>query len=45
MNWVIVIVAGIIGICVSHWLEEKIDFSLCLLAVEVISIIGMPTVN
>lgn len=25
MNWVIVIVAGIIGICVSHWLEEKID--------------------
>lgn len=28
MNWVIVIVAGIIGICVSHWLEEKI-ISLC----------------
>lgn len=43
MNWVIVIVAGIIGICVSHWLEEKIDFSLCLLAVEVISIIAIVT--
>mgnify|MGYP000002428782 FL=1 len=43
MNWIIVIVAGIIGIFVSHWLEGKIDFSLCLLAVEVISIISIVT--
>ena len=41
MNWVIVIVVGIIGICVSHWLEGKIDFFLCLLAVEAISIIAI----
>lgn len=39
MNWIIVIVFGIIGICVSHWLGEKTDFSLCLLGVEAISII------
>ena len=44
MNWVIVIVVGIIGICVSHWLEGKIDFFLCLLAVEAISIIAIVTV-
>lgn len=43
MNWVIVIVVGIIGICVSHWLEGKIDFFLCLLAVEAISIIAIVT--
>lgn len=43
MNWIIVIVFGIIGICVSHWLEGKIDSSLCLLAVEVISIIAIVT--
>lgn len=41
MNWIIVIVAGIIGICVSHWLEGKIDFFLCLLTVEAISIIAI----
>lgn len=43
MNWIIVIVFGIIVICVSHWLEGKIDSSLCLLAVEVISIIAIVT--
>lgn len=43
MNWVIVIVVGIIGICVSHWLEGKIDFFLCLLAVGAISIIAIVT--
>ena len=43
MNWVIVIVVGIIGICVSHCLEGKIDFFLCLLAVEAISIIAIVT--
>ena len=43
MNWIIVIVFGIIVICVSHWLEGKIDSSLCMLAVEVISIIAIVT--
>lgn len=43
MNWIIVIVVGIIGICVSHWLLEKTDFSLCLLVVEAISIIAVFT--
>lgn len=43
MNWIIVIVAGIIVICVSHWLEGKISFFLCLLAVEAISIIAIVT--
>lgn len=43
MNWIIVIVFGIIGICVSHWLWGKIDFSLCLLVVEAISIIAVVT--
>lgn len=43
MNWIIVIVFGIIGICVSHWLWEKTDFSLCLLVVEAISIIAVVT--
>lgn len=43
MNWIIVIVFGIIGICVSHWLWEKTDFSLCLLVVEAISTIAVVT--
>lgn len=43
MNWVIVIVVGIIGICISHWLDGKIDFLLCLLAVDAISIIAIVT--
>lgn len=43
MNWIIVIVFGIIVICVSHWLWEKTDFSLCLLVVEAISIIAVVT--
>lgn len=43
MNWIIVIVFGIIVICVSHWLWEKKDFSLCLLVVEAISIIAVVT--
>ncbi len=43
MNWIIVIVFGIIGICVSHWLWEKTDFSLCLLVVEAIFIIAVVT--
>lgn len=41
MNWIIVIVFGIIGICVSLWLDGKIDCFLCLLAVEAISIIAI----
>ena len=41
MNWIIVIVVGIIVICVLHWLDGKIGPSLCLLAVEVISIIAV----
>ena len=43
MNWIIVIVFGIIGICVSHWLWGNKDFSLCLLVVEAISIIAVVT--
>lgn len=43
MNWIIVIVFGIIGICVSHWLFENKDFSLCLLVVQAISIIAVVT--
>lgn len=43
MNWIIVIVFGIIGICVSHWLFENKDFSLCLLVVQTISIIAVVT--
>ena len=43
MNWIIVIVAGIIVICVSHWLWGKKDFSLCLFVVEAISIIAIVT--
>lgn len=41
MNWIIVIVFGIIVICVSHWLDGKIGPSLCLFAVEAISIISV----
>lgn len=41
MNWIIVIVVGIIGICVLHWLDGKIGPSLCLLAVEAIFIIAV----
>lgn len=41
MNWIIVIVAGIIAICVSHWFDGKIGSSLCLFAVETISIIAI----
>lgn len=26
MNWIIVIVAGIIAICVSHWFDGKITY-------------------
>lgn len=41
MNWIIVIVVGIIGIYSSHWLLDKKDFHLCLLVVEAISIIAV----
>lgn len=43
MNWIIVIVAGIIAICVSHWFDGMIGSSLCLFAVETISIIAIVT--
>nr|DAJ50377.1 MAG TPA: hypothetical protein [Caudoviricetes sp.] len=42
MNWIIVIVAGIIVICVSHWIWYRKDFFLGLL-VEAISIIAVVT--
>lgn len=40
MNWIIVIVFGIIVIFVSHWLWSKKYFDMCLLA-EIIAIVAV----
>lgn len=42
MNWIIVIVFGIIVICVSHWFWSEKYFALCLSA-EIIAIVAVVT--